>query len=90
MGGRRYLFIESWQTTNNNIPVLHHGLRDSASHVLMAACHWEIANFYSLGIDAPLIYPKCFFTGNYVGDPYSCAKFSANTFTMAFQPNGEI
>jgi len=34
--------------------------------------------------------PKYFFTGNYVGDPYSCAKFDTNTPMGASRQMGEI
>jgi len=31
---------------------------------------------------------KKFVTGNYVGDPYSCAELSAHTFTGGFWAHG--
>ena len=68
----------------------HHGLRGSASSVLTATGsvkgRWEFSTAYRINTPWPIT--KKFGTNNYVGCPYSCAKFGANPSMGGFWANG--
>ena len=51
-------------------------------------CQWERAIFDPHRIDTPQPITKKFVTGDYVGDPYSCAKLGAYASTGGFWAHG--
>jgi len=73
-------------------PVGHHGLRGSASPALTAtgfvSGRWQFSTPHR--IHTPLPITKKFGTGNYVGGPYGCAKFGANSLMGASGQMGDI
>ena len=70
----------------------HHGLRGSASHVLMATAfvngRWQFSTPHRINTPWPIT--KKFGTGDYVGGPYGYAKFGANPLMGASGQIGEI
>jgi len=68
----------------------HHRLRGSASPVLTATGlvngKWQFSTPHR--IDTPQPITKKFVTGDYVGDPYGCAKLGAYPSTGDFWANG--
>jgi len=69
---------------------LHHRLRGSASPVLTATSFvngkWQFSTSHR--IDTPQPITKTFVTGDYVGDPYGCAKLGAYPSTGGFWAYG--
>jgi len=74
----------------NNLLLNNHGLRGSASPVLTATGfvngRWQFSIPHRIHTPWPIT--KKFVASNYVGDPYSCAKFGANPSTGGFWANG--
>jgi len=70
----------------------YHGLHGSASPVLTAtglvSGKWLFSTLYR--IDTPQLITKNFVTGDYVGDPYICAKFVAHPSMVASQRTGDM
>ena len=68
----------------------YHGLRGSASPVLMATGfvngRWQFSTPHRINTPWPIT--KKFGTCDYVGGPYSCAKFGANPSMRGFLANG--
>ena len=73
------------------LPV-YHGLRGSASPVLTATGlvngKGQFLTPYKIDTSEPIT--TKFVTGDYVDDPYSCAKFGAHPPTGGFWRMGEI
>jgi len=67
-----------------------HGLRGSVSPVLTATSlvngKWQFSTPYRIDTPRPII--KKFVLGDYVGNPYSCAKFGAHPPIGDFWANG--
>jgi len=74
----------------NRFPLMHHGLRGSASPVLMATGfvnrRWQFSTPHRIHTPWPIT--KKFGTGDYVGGPYGCDKFGANPLMGGFWANG--
>ena len=68
----------------------HHRLRGSASPVLTATGFVNGKGQFSTPhrIDTPQPITKKFVTGDYVGDPYGCAKLGAYPYTGGFWAHG--
>ena len=70
----------------------HHGMRGNASPVLTATGFvngkWQFSTPYR--IDTPQLIAKKVVTVEYIGNPYSCAKFGASPSTGASGRMGEI
>jgi len=82
-------FVLAWKSSIMSM-AHHHGLRGSASPVLTATGSVKGKGKFSTpyGIDSPQPITKTLVTGNYLGDPYSCAKFGAHMSTGSFWANG--
>jgi len=77
------------ETRSANSLTTHHRLRGSASPVNGDwFCQWERANFEPHRIDTPQPITKQIVTGDYVGDPYACAKLGAYPSTGGFWAYG--
>jgi len=66
-------------STKSELPAVHHRLRGSASPVLTATGFVNTKGQFATPqrIDTPQPITKKFVTGDYVGDPYGCAKLGA-------------
>ena len=73
-----------------NGPFMVHRLRGSASPVLTATGFVNGNRPFSTPhrIDTPQPITKKFVTGDYVGDPYGCAKLGAYPYTGSFWAHG--
>jgi len=73
-----------------SLPAVYHRLRDSASPVLTATGFvngkWQFSTPHR--IDTPQPVTKKFVTGDYVGDPYDCAKLGVYPSTGGFWAYG--
>ena len=86
-GGVNYAILMAWW---HDGVTLRHRLRGSASPVLTATGlvngKWQFSTPHR--IDTPQPITKRFVTGDYVGDPYGCAKLGAYPSTGDFWAHG--
>ena len=77
-------------TQHPTVLVVYHRLRGSASPVLTATGFVNGKGRFSNRhrIDTPQPITKKFVTGDYVGDPYGCAKLGAYPYTGGFLAHG--
>ena len=86
------VFVFCPNSAFRNLHYTDHRLRGSASPVLTATGFVNGKGQFSTPhrIDTPQPITKKFDTGDYVGDPYGCAKLGAYPSTGGFWHMGEI